>query len=96
MKKLPVILLLMLMAASCEKEVIDYMQQYYTESMGLQGVSSDSITKFSDKVNNYVTVYPEEKENPLYPKIQSNIHSALLRITITVDTTWAGTTTIKF
>ncbi|MCK8620876.1 hypothetical protein [Prevotella sp. E13-27] len=43
-----------------------------------------------------VTQFPEEKEHHLYPKIQANIKSASLRITITGDTTWAGTTTIYF
>ncbi len=81
---------------SCEKDVIDLMESYYTESMGLDNVTLDSVKSFSSKVNNYVTVYPSEKEHPLYPKIQNNIKSASMRITLTCDTTWDGTITIRF
>lgn len=84
------------MVIGCEKDVIDQMEAYYTESMGLQSVTIDSVKTFSNKVNNYVTQFPEEKEHLLYPKIQANIKSASLRITITADPTWAGDTIIYF
>jgi hypothetical protein len=58
---------------SCEKEVIDYMESYYTESMGLKSVTIDSVRAFNSKVDNYVTMYPSEKEHPLYSKIKTNI-----------------------
>ena len=91
MKKLLLLpLLMLLVAVSCEKEVIDYMEGLYKESQGLTAVTVDSVQSFAVKVNNYVTDYPEEKEHRLYPKIQANIHNALLRITIEVDTAWDG------
>ena len=96
MKKLVLLFTVCLMVIGCEKDVIDQMEAYYTESMGLQGVTIDSVKTFSNKVNNYVTQFPEEKEHHLYPKIQANIKSASLRITITADTTWAGETHINF
>lgn len=91
MKKLMLLPLVMLfLSVSCEKEVIDYMEGFYVESQSLTGVTVDSVQSFAVKVNNYVTDYPEEKEHRLYPKIQANIHNALLRITIEVDTAWDG------
>ena len=88
------------MVIGCEKDVIGEgypeMEGFYTESCGLPGVTIDSVKLFSVKVDNYTDVYPESKEHSLYPKIQANIKSASLRITLTADTTWAGTTIIKF
>lgn len=75
---------------SCEKAVTDYMQSFYNESMGLKDVGIDSIRAFSSKVNDYVTINPSEKQNPLYPKIQSNIKSAAISITIEIDPIWDG------
>ena len=96
MKKLVFILMACFCIMACEKKVSDLMENYYTESMGLKSVGLDSVKSFSAKVNNYVTEYPEEKEHPLYPKIQEIIKSASLRLTITCDTTWDGETHINF
>ena len=100
MKKLVLLFTVCLMVIGCEKDVIGEgypeMEGFYTESCGLPGVTIDSVKLFSVKVDNYTDVYPESKEHSLYPKIQANIKSASLRITITADTTWAGTTIIKF
>lgn len=96
MKKQVLLSIVWLCMMGCEKDVIDIMQDYYVESQGLQSVTIDSVTTFSQKVERYVTLFPEEKEHYLYPKIQANIKTANLRITITADTTWAGTTTITF
>lgn len=88
------------MMISCEKEVIGEgypeMEGFYIESCGLSSVSIDSVKSFTVKVNDYTTEYPESKEHSLYPKIRANIKSASLRITITCDTTWAGTISINF
>ena len=84
---------------SCEKEVFDYstqMEAYYTESKGLSAVTIDSVTLFKNKVEGFVTTYPLAKEHEKYPLIQANIKSASLRLTITVDTIWAGEETIHF
>lgn len=100
MKKLLLLFAACLMVIGCEKDVIGEgypeMEDFYTESCGLPEVTIDSVKLFSTKVNDYTTEYPESKEHSLYPKIQANIKSASLRITITADTTWAGTTTIHF
>lgn len=100
MKKLLLLFTACLMVIGCEKDVIGEgypeMEGFYTESCGLPGVTIDSVKLFSVKVDNYTDVYPESKEHSLYPKIQANIKSASLRITLTADTTWAGTTIIKF
>ena len=100
MKKLLLLFTVCLMVIGCEKDVIGEgypeMEGFYTESCGLPGVTIDSVKLFSVNVDNYTDVYPESKEHSLYPKIQANIKSASLRITLTADTTWAGTTIIKF
>lgn len=75
---------------------MDRMESFYNESMGLADVGIDSIRAFSSKVNGYVAVNPSERQNPLYPKIQSNIRSAALSITIEIDTIWDSTIDYRF
>ncbi len=96
MKKLVGLFFVCLLMLGCEKDVVDYMEAYYDESMGLQSVSIDSVKAFSNKVSTYVSEYPEEKQHPLYPKIQNNIKAAVIRITLEVDTTWDDTIHIGF
>lgn len=100
MKKLVLLFAVCLMVMGCEKDVIGEgypeMEGFYVESCALPTVSIDSVKSFAVKVNDYTTEYPESKEHSLYPKIQANIKSASLRITITCDTTWAGETHINF
>ena len=100
MKKLVFLFIACLTVTACEKEVIGdgypEMEGFYVESCGLPAVTIDSVKLFSTKVNDYTTEYPESKVHSLYPKIQANIKSASLRITITCDTTWAGETHINF
>lgn len=103
MKQSFVSLLLLLSASfilpSCEKEVFDYspqMEAYYVESKGLNSVTIDSVRTFSSKVDGFVAVNPLAKEHEKYPLIQANIKSASLRLTITVDTTWDGSITVKY
>lgn len=100
MKKLLLLFIVCLVVIGCEKDVIGEgypeMEGFYTESCGLPEVTIDSVKLFSVKVDNYTNVYPESKEHSLYPKIQANIKSASLSITITCDTTWAGETHVNF
>jgi hypothetical protein len=100
MKKILFLFAICFMAVGCEKDVIGEsypeMEGFYIESCGLPAVTIDSVKLFSTKVNDYTTEYPESKEHSLYPKIQANIKSASLRITITADPTWAGDTIIYF
>lgn len=88
-----------IMLPSCEKPIIDefpIMRSFYSESVGLPTVSLDSINSFSSKVNGYVSENPLAKEHHLYPKILDNIKSAKLKITLTIDDSWAGYDTIRF
>ena len=100
MKKVLFLFAICFMAVGCEKDVIGEgypeMEGFYVESCGLPVVTIDSVKLFSAKVDNYTDVYPKSKEHFLYPKIQANIKSASLRITITADTTWDGDTIIHF
>ena len=103
MKQSMIAFLLLLSASfilpSCEKAVSDeypQMEAYYVESKGLNSVTIDSVRTFSSKVDGFVAVNPLAKEHEKYPLIQANIKSASLRLTITVDTTWAGEKTINF
>ncbi len=102
MKKSPLIVLLFLAIGwltSCDKEVFDVsptMEAFYIESVNLPSVSLDSVTSFSDKVDGFTRSYPKALEHKKYPLIKDNIRLASFRITITIDTTWAGTDSIKF
>ena len=100
MKKLVLLFAACLMVIGCEKEVISEgypeMDGFYVESCGLPVVTIDSVKSFSVKFGNYVTKYPQSKSHSLYPKIQENIKSASLRITIECDTTWDGEKHINF
>ena len=88
---------------ACEKEVFSeydegVMRSYYNESTVLPRQTADSIKTFSQKVDRYVTTYPEAEESEYYPEIIDNIETACatLNITITADTTWAGHIYMKF
>ena len=100
MKKLALFFTVCLFWVGCEKQVASEgypeMEAFYTESCTLPAVTIDSVKAFSAKVGNYVTKHPESKSHSLYPKIQENIKSASLRITIECDTTWDGETHINF
>ena len=91
------------MASSCSKEdleSLDTMQHYYNESEVLTRASGDSIERFATKVETYVIKNPDEKFNPLYPAIKENIKDAAktvgITLVISINTEWAGDTTIYF
>ena len=100
MKKLVLLLAVCLCMVGCEKEVIGEgfpeMEGFYVESCGLPAVSLDSVKSFSVKVDDFTIEFPESKEHSLYPKIQENIKTASLRLTITCDTTRNEETHINF
>ncbi len=85
---------------SCEKSASaeDYpiMESFYKESVTLPLVTLDSVKAFSSKVDGYVTTYPLAKEHKRYSQIQDNIKAASLRLSISIDTTWAGEDSIRF
>ncbi len=89
-------------ASSCSKDTRDcnVMLNYYDESTHLPAATDDSIRSFATKVEIYVMKNPEEKANPLYPEIRNNITKAAqaggIKLIITIDTSWAGDTTIYF
>ncbi|SEA37992.1 hypothetical protein SAMN05216462_1318 [Xylanibacter ruminicola] len=89
-------------ASSCSKDNRDcnIMLNYYDESTHLPAATTDSIHRFATKVETYVIKNPEEKANPLYPEIRNNITKAAqaggIKLIITIDTAWAGDTTIYF
>ena len=103
MRKLfiPILLFTIFIIVSCEKSITEEysmpeMKAFYQESITLPSVTTDSVKRFVDKVNAFTAEEPEAVNDPLYPKIVENIKMSNLRLVITIDTTWAGTTYIKF
>lgn len=85
--------------ASCESyedPQNEVLKGYFEESKGLFQASTDSISRFSAKVNEFTTRIPEAKNDPLYTQIQSNIKMAKLKITITIADEWEDDVVIKF
>ena len=72
------------------------MKDYFEESQGLSQASTDSVARFSKKVNEFTTRIPEAKKDPLYSQIQSNIKMASLNITITIADEWEDEVVINF
>ena len=72
------------------------MKDYFEESQGLSQASTDSVARFSQKVNEFTTRIPEAKNDPLYTQIQSNIKMAKLKITITIADEWEDEVVIHF
>ena len=88
-----------LIFANCESYEYpqnEVLKGYFEESKGLFQASTDSISRFSAKVNEYTTRIPEAKNDPLFSKIQSNIKMAKLKITITIADEWEDDVVIKF
>ena len=88
-----------LIFASCE--TYEYPQNevlkgYFEESKGLFQASTDSIFRFSAKVNEYTTRIPAAKNDPLFSKIQENIKLAKLKITLTIADEWEDEVVISF
>lgn len=99
MKKLILLALACPLMINCEKVVLEtypVLKTFYAESLGLSTVSTDSVKKFAVKVDDYANEHPDCKGHSLYGKIQTNIKTASLRITVEADTAWAGTTYIEF
>ena len=100
---LPVMLLFLLVSvffiAGCESledPTHAVMQSYFDESKSLPRVSSDSVNRFSAKVEEFTTRTPAAKKDPLYPKIQENIKLVSLKITIMVNDEWKGEKVINY
>ena len=78
------------LACSKETSVTQYpeMQAYYAESCYLGVAASDSVQRFSLKVETFVTRHTDAKQDPLYPRIQDNIRAASIRLNFNFDTEW--------
>lgn len=78
------------LACSKETSVTQYpeMQAYYAESCHLGVAASDSVQRFSLKVETFVTRHTDAKQDPLYPRIQENIRAASFCLTFMIDDEW--------
>ena len=72
------------------------MQEYLAESRGLNEVSTDSVQRFSLKVDEMVAAMPSMKSDPLYPQVQESIRQALLRVPILIEDGWGEDIRINF
>ena len=84
---------------SCEKAITDeypIMETFYVESINLPTVSTDSVKSFKNKVDGYVTQFPQAKNHRRYSLIQKNIKAASIRISVTINYDWDGDTIINF
>ena len=72
------------------------MQAYYVESCHLNVAATDSVQRFMQKVDTFVTHHSDAKQDPLYPRIQENIRSASFRLNINVDDEWDGEYNMTF
>lgn len=82
---------------SCDKADNDsfpIMNSFYAESQGLMSVSSDSVTRFKDKVDAFVTANPQAKNHNKYKLIMNNIKAVSIHFSIEIHTEWDGDTTI--
>ena len=89
--------------SSCDKDSAETpsdMECFYNESRGLMQVEGDSIKRFATKFDNYVTTYPESKNDPYYPVIKDNINEAAkncgIVIIIDLNPAWDGDDDISF
>lgn len=92
-----VIFIVSFLCVACEKEIShDYpeLQAYYAESCQLPEVTRDSVLRFTNKVADFVDVYPEAKYDPIYPDIVNNVNHVLFGVWI--NTEWDGETRITF
>ncbi len=62
--------------ASCDKDDITPMRQFYNESVNLQVATLDSITRFCDKFGTYVTFHPDSRRDAYYPPTLDNLKAA--------------------
>ena len=73
-----------------EDPVHEVMRGYFDESQGLFSQNSDSISRFSYKVNEFISRVPAAKNDPFYLKITENLEKVSLKPTITVNDEWGG------
>ena len=95
---IPVIVSFLCLACSKETSRSSYpeMQAFYAESCHLGVAVADSINRFSQKVDAFVTQHTDAKDDPLYPRIQENIRSVSFRLNIYINGDWDGETHVNF
>ena len=88
------VMIVSFLCLACSKETsrMSYpeMQAYYAESCNLGVAASDSITRFRQKVDTFVTQHADAKDDPLYSKIQANIESVWVRVRIELGDDFEG------
>ena len=79
---------------ACSKETsrssYPEMQAYYAESCHLGVAVADSVARFSQKVDAFVTQHTDAQQDPLYTRIQQNIQTACTRLGIYINDEWDG------
>ena len=79
-----------------EDPVHEVMRGYFDESQGLFLQNSDSISRFSYKVNEFISRVPAAKNAPFYKKSLKILKKVSLKPTITVNTEWEGKIFVTF
>ena len=72
------------------------MQAYYAESCNLCVAATDSVQRFTQKFDAFVTQHTDATDDPLYDRICDNIQSAWIRISITLNEDWEGDYNMNF
>jgi len=110
LRTLPLILFMVLLFVSCEKEQMvesTPMYQMYTESVNLPQATLDSITNFTYKFGGYVGSHPDSRQDQYFAPTLQNLRNAAalygytIRETtvttgVTVNDEWAGDKYITF
>ena len=110
LRTLPLILLMVLLFVSCEKEQMAEstpMYQMYTESVNLPQATLDSITNFTYKFSGYVGSHPDSRQDQYFAPTLQNLRNAAalygysIRETtvttgVTVNDEWDGEKYIAF
>ena len=89
---LTVFTLIFVSCTTDEDPVHEVMRGYFDESQGLFSQNSDSISRFSYKVNESISCVPASKNDPFYIKIAENLEKVSLKPTLTVNDEWGGET----
>ena len=89
---LTVFTLIFVSCTTDEDPVHEVMRGYFDESQGLFSQNSDSISRFSYKVNESISRVPASKNAPFCLKITENLEKVSLKPTLTVNDEWDGET----
>ena len=93
---LTVFTLIFVSCTTDEDPVHEVMRGYFDESQGLFSQNPDSISRFSYKVNEFISRVPAAKNAPFYIKIIENLEKVSLKPTLTVNDEWDLETFVTF